>query len=83
MFEAHQVHRRAFQFQLQGLPVQRRVQASDAMFVGTEAAVLVVMFLGGVGDSQRQHGKRQGEKQTAHGESPDSKMKKLLCNLIT
>ncbi|MNR58792.1 hypothetical protein D3C85_1798790 [compost metagenome] len=53
MFETHQVHRRAFQFQLQGLAVQRGVQATNAMFVGAEAAVLMVMFIGGVGDGQR------------------------------
>jgi hypothetical protein len=53
--------------------------------VGAEAAVLmvVIMFVGGMGDSQRQQGKRQGEKQAAHGESPESKVNNLLCNLIT
>ncbi|MNY23954.1 hypothetical protein D3C86_1576420 [compost metagenome] len=83
VLETHQVHRRAFQFQLQGLAVQRRIQASHAMFVGTQAAMLVIVFVGGMGDSQRQHGKRQSEKQTTHDESPKSKMKKMLCNLIT
>ncbi|MCY1173814.1 hypothetical protein D9M73_139920 [compost metagenome] len=83
VFEPHQVHGRALQFQRQGLAVQRRVQAPNAMFVGAQAAMLVIVFVGGMGDSQRQHGKRQGEKQTTHGESPKSKMKKLLCNLIT
>ena len=77
VFEAHQVHRRAFQLQLQGLAVQRRVQATDAVLVGAKAAVLmvVIMFVGGMGDSQRQQGKRQGEQQTTHGESPKHKMK--------
>ncbi|MNR05972.1 hypothetical protein D3C85_1220250 [compost metagenome] len=72
VFEAHQVHRRAFQLQLQGLAVQRCVQATDAVFMGAEAAVLmgVVMFVGRMGDSQRQQGKRQSEQQTTHGESP-------------
>jgi hypothetical protein len=45
--------------------------------------MVVIMFVGGVGDSQRQQGKRQGEKQVTHGESPKDKMKKMLCNLIT
>jgi hypothetical protein len=51
--------------------------------VGAEAAVLMIMFIASVGDGQRQQGKRQSEKQTAHGGSPKSKMKNLLCNLIT
>ncbi|MNI60359.1 hypothetical protein D3C73_1155710 [compost metagenome] len=71
MFEPHQVHRRAFQFQLQGLAIERGVQATDAMFVGTEAAVfmvmVVIMFLRCLGDSQRQQGERQSEEQTTHG----------------
>jgi hypothetical protein len=85
MLEPHQIHRRTFQLQLQGLAVQRRVQAPDAVLVGAEAAMLmvVIMFVGGMSDSQRQQGKRQGEKQAAHGESPKDKMKKMLCNLIT
>jgi hypothetical protein len=41
------------------------------------------MFVSGMGDSQRQQGKRQGEKQATHGESPKHKMNKMLCNLIT
>jgi hypothetical protein len=67
------------------LAVQRRVQASDTVLVRAKTAVLmvVIMFVGGVGDSQRQQGKRQGEKQVTHGESPKDKMKKMLCNLIT
>ena len=75
VFEAHQVHRRAVQFQLQGLAVQRCVQAADAMLVGAEAGVLmiVVMFFGRLGDGQWQQGKRQSEKQTAHGKSPGRK----------
>jgi hypothetical protein len=69
VFEAHQVHRRAFQFQLQGLAVEHRVQAADTVFVGAEATVLmvVVMLVSRVGDSQRQQGKRQSEQQTTHG----------------
>jgi hypothetical protein len=43
----------------------------------------MIMFIASVGDGQRQQGKRQSEKQTAHGRSPKSKMKNLLCNLIT
>jgi hypothetical protein len=45
--------------------------------------MVVIMLLGGMGDGQRQQGKRQSEQQTAHGGSPKSKMKNLLCNLIT
>jgi hypothetical protein len=71
------------QLQRQGLAVERRVQASNAMFVGAQAAMLMIVFVGGMGDSQRQDGKRQSEKQMTHGESPKSKMKKMLCNLIT
>jgi hypothetical protein len=69
VFEAHQVHRRAFQFQLQGLAVEHRVQAADAVFVGAEATVLmvVIMLVSRMGDSQRQQGKRQSEQQTTHG----------------
>jgi hypothetical protein len=39
------------------------------MFVSTEAAVFMVMvvLIGGVGDGQRQQGKRQNEQQTTHG----------------
>ncbi|MNP68901.1 hypothetical protein D3C76_1649230 [compost metagenome] len=83
VLETHQIHGRAFQLQLQGLAVQRRIEASHAMFMGIQAAMLMIVFVGGMGDSQWQHGKRQGEKQTTHGESPKSKMKKMLCNLIT
>ncbi|MCY1551347.1 hypothetical protein D9M68_876690 [compost metagenome] len=53
VLETHQVHRRAFQFQLQGLVVQHDVQARHAMLVGAEAAMrvmVVVMFLGLGGD---------------------------------
>jgi hypothetical protein len=53
--------------------------------VGAEATVLVVvvMFISRMGDSQRQQGKWQGEQQTMHGRNSESKMKNLLCNLIT
>ncbi|CAI8706624.1 hypothetical protein EMIT043CA1_100200 [Pseudomonas brassicacearum] len=80
MFEAHQVHRRAFQFQLQGLAVQGGVQPAHTVFMGAEAAVFVVMIMldRRVSDSQWQQGERQSEKQTTHDESP-----KRLCNLIT
>ncbi len=77
VFEAHQVHRRAFQLQLQSLAIQRRVQATDAVFVGAEAAMfimIVIMLDRRMGDSQRQQGKRQSEQQTAHDGSPKSKM---------
>jgi hypothetical protein len=42
------------------------------VFVGTEAAVLVIMvvLVGSVGDGQWQQGKRQSEQQTAHGGAP-------------
>jgi hypothetical protein len=63
VFETQQIHRRAFQFQLQGLTVQRRIQSADAVLVGAEAAVLMLMLMdfGGMGDSQRQQGERQGK----------------------
>jgi hypothetical protein len=55
------------------------------MFVGAKAAVfmVVIMFISGVSEGQRQQGKRQSEQQTTHGGSPESKVNKLLCNLIT
>ncbi|MCY1437635.1 hypothetical protein D9M71_538030 [compost metagenome] len=85
VLEAHQVHRRAFQLQLQGQAIQCRVQAPDTVLMGAKAAVLmvVIMFVSGVNASQRQQGKRQSEKQVTHGESPKDKMKEMLCNLIT
>ena len=70
MFETHQVHGRAVQFQLQDLAVQHGIQAPDAMFMGAEAAVLVVMVFVSMSDSQWQQGKRQSEQQTAHERAP-------------
>jgi len=70
MFEAHQVHGRAVQFQLQGLAVQYGIQAPDAMFMGAEAAVLVVVVFVSMSDSQWQQGKRQSKQQTAHERAP-------------
>ena len=78
VFETHQVHCRALQFQLQCLTVQRRVQAADAMLMGLQAAMLFVMFmvvimfmgLSGVSIGQRQQGEWQSEQQTTHGDSP-------------
>jgi hypothetical protein len=43
----------------------------------------MVVFIRSMGYGQRQQGKRQSEKQTAHDGSPESKMNNLLCNLIT
>jgi hypothetical protein len=70
VFETHEVHRRAFQLQLQGLAVERGVQATDTVLMRAEAAVfmIVVVLIGSMGDGQRQQGKRQSEQQTAHGE---------------
>ncbi|CAN1605045.1 protein of unknown function [Pseudomonas mediterranea] len=86
VFKAHQVHGRAFQLQLQGLAVERCVQSADAVFMGAQAAVLMIVVMvvldRGVSDGQWQQGERQSEKQTTHDESPD-KMNVLLCNLIT
>ncbi|MCY1370034.1 hypothetical protein D9M69_571040 [compost metagenome] len=72
MLETHQVHRRAFQFQLQGLAVQHGIQARDAMLVGAEAAVpvVIVVVLLGLGGGQGQQGEGEGEQQAAHGWSP-------------
>ncbi|MCY1451287.1 hypothetical protein D9M71_681440 [compost metagenome] len=63
VLEAHQVHRRAFQFEFQGVAVEGRVQLGDAMLVLAEAAVLV--FIVGMGGNQGHQG--QGEQQGAHG----------------
>jgi hypothetical protein len=41
------------------------------VFVGAKAFVLMIMFIGSMGHDQRQQGKRQSEKQTAHDESPE------------
>ncbi len=68
MFKTHQIHRRAFQLQLQGLTVERGVQPTHAMFVSAEAAVLmiVIVLINRMGSGQRQQGKRQSEQQTTH-----------------
>ncbi|MCY1218375.1 hypothetical protein D9M72_303210 [compost metagenome] len=63
MLEAHQVHRRAFQFQLKGIAVQRGVQARYAVFVGAEAFVLVFM---GLDSGQGQQGEGQDKQQVTH-----------------
>ncbi|MNR33172.1 hypothetical protein D3C85_1508240 [compost metagenome] len=74
MFEADQVHRRAFQFQLQGLVVQHYIEAGNAVLMGGEAAMSVVMIVivvvVGMSDGQGQQGKRQGKQQTTHGRTP-------------
>ena len=79
VFEAHQVHRRALQFQFQGLPVQRGVQPTNAMLVGAEAAMFVGFM--GLGGNQREQGKRQGEQQVAHGVSPGTATR-VFCYVI-
>ncbi|MCY1450669.1 hypothetical protein D9M71_674950 [compost metagenome] len=63
VLETHQVHRRAFQFELQAGAVQGCVQLGDAVLVLAEAAVLV--FIVGVGGNQGHQG--QGEQQGTHG----------------
>ena len=72
MFETHQVHRRAFQFQLQGLAIEHHVELGEAMLVGIEAAVclmrVVMGMIGRLDGDQGQQGKRQGEYKAAHGD---------------
>jgi hypothetical protein len=64
MFKPHQVHRRAFQGQLQALAFQRYVQLCGAVLVGGKAGVLIVVLMfvmGGVSGRQGQQGERQGK----------------------
>jgi len=39
--------------------------------MGSQAGMLMIMLVSGMGDSQWQQGKRQSKQQTAHGEAPE------------
>ena len=72
MFEADQVHRRAFELQLQQVAVQRGIEAGDTMLVGSQAVVgmfvvVIMAVLMSLGSDQGQQGEGQGEQQVAHG----------------
>src|SRR5690606_3137664 len=67
--ETDPVHRRAFEPQLQQVALQRCIEAGDAMLMGAQAVVMVIMVMPvfmSLGGDQRQQDEGQGE-QVAHG----------------
>lgn len=68
VLEAHQVHRRATEFDFQHRAIQRSVQLGGAVLVGAEAVMVVVIMLPGGQNETGQQSEGQGKQQTAHNE---------------